>query len=92
MTDLTLSGLSVPLRVLRLLAADFPGLPAPTVNVSTVFPERLELALHDDFAAFEAWRTALGIDPGAVSYGERGGCRTRVLSVTADYAGALVRL
>ncbi|MGW6460522.1 hypothetical protein ACWF94_32125 [Streptomyces sp. NPDC055078] len=92
MSGLTLSGLDSPLRVLRLLVADFSGLPAPSVAVSDITPNRLELSFYDDFAAFETWRAALNFDPGAVSYGEQRGGRTRVLSVTAEYAGASVRL
>ncbi|EGX54417.1 hypothetical protein SZN_38058, partial [Streptomyces zinciresistens K42] len=43
---LTLDGLSVPLGALRLLAVDFPDLPAPVVDVSSLYPERLSLSLH----------------------------------------------
>ncbi|WP_405789670.1 hypothetical protein OG753_21305 [Streptomyces sp. NBC_00029] len=88
----TLSSLDAPLRVLRLFAAEFPHLPAPCVRVTTIFPGRLELSFHDDFAGFEAWRDALGIAPESVSHGVQGGGCTRVLEAESDYAGALLRL
>ncbi|WP_326729317.1 hypothetical protein [Streptomyces phaeochromogenes] len=90
--NLTLDDLAVPLRALRLLATDFGHLPAPSVQVSTVYPERLELAFHDDLPGFEMWREALGIVPDAVTYREQGDGRTRVLRASVDHAGAVVRL
>ncbi|MFD5784807.1 hypothetical protein [Streptomyces sp. NPDC126933] len=92
MSAQTMSDVAVPLRALRLLAADFPALPAATVGVSTIFPDRLDVSFHDDFGAFEAWRSALGIDPATVTYGEQSGGRTRVLTAWADYVGARLRL
>ncbi|WP_431041448.1 hypothetical protein ACQUSR_05775 [Streptomyces sp. P1-3] len=92
MSTLTLRELEVPLRALRLLSAEFAGLPAPNVAVSTIYPKMLELAFHDDLGAFEAWRAALRIEPHEVGYGEQGGGTTRVLEVETDYAGARLRL
>ncbi|MGW6743243.1 hypothetical protein ACWGDX_21380 [Streptomyces sp. NPDC055025] len=92
MSTPTMTDIAAPLAALRLLAADFPTLPAASVGVSTIFPNRLELSFHGDFAAFEAWRSALGIDSGTVAYGEQSGGRTRVLTVWGDYAGARLRL
>lgn len=89
---LTVADLAVPLRGLRLLAADFGHMPAPSVQVSTVYPERLELTFYDDLPGFEAWREALGIAPDAVTYREQSDGRARVLRTTVDYAGAVVRL
>ncbi|MCQ6253280.1 hypothetical protein [Streptomyces malaysiensis] len=95
---LTLDELAVPLRALRLLAADFGHLPAPCAHVSTIYPNRLELSFHDDavkdkaLADFEAWRDALGITPDTVDCREQGGGRTRALTLTANYAGAELRL
>ncbi|MDP9609594.1 hypothetical protein [Streptomyces demainii] len=90
---LALDDLAVPLRVLRLLAADFGHLPAPEeIYVSTIYPDRLELRFHDDLANFEAWRDALGIVPDHVVYREQGGGRTRVLKASGDYAGAVLEL
>jgi hypothetical protein len=96
---LTLEGLSVPLRALRLLAVDFGHLPAPLVHVSPVDARRLELSLHDvdpggvaAFAAFEAWRTALGITPEAVTYHVQDNGLTRVLRAAGVFAGVEVML
>ncbi|MEU9345170.1 hypothetical protein AB0D74_28605 [Streptomyces sp. NPDC048278] len=89
--ELTLDGLAVPLRVLRLLAADFGHLPAPDVDLSPVFPDRLELRFHDGLADFETWRAALGITPDDVTYREQSG-DTCVLKASVDYAGAVLEL
>jgi hypothetical protein len=85
---LTLDDLAVPLRALRLLAADFGHLPAPSVDVSTIYPDRLKLTFYDDLSGFEAWREALGIAPDAVGYREQSDGCTRVLKATAGHAGA----
>jgi len=90
--NLTLDDVTVPLRTLRLLASDFGHLPAPTVSISPIYPERLELAFHDDLPGFEMWREALGIVPDAVTYREQSDGRTRVLRASVDHAGAVVRL
>ncbi len=88
----TLDDLTVPMRALRLLAADFGHLPAPTVSISPIYPERLELSLHSGLPGFEAWREALGIAPDVVLYREQSDGRTRVLRAVAAYAGAVVEL
>lgn len=90
--DLTLGGLAVALRALRLLAVDFSHLPAPDVHASPVFPDRLELSFHCGLPDFEVWREALGISPDAVVYREQGDGRTRVLKASADFAGAALEL
>ena len=89
---LTLDDLAAPLLVLRLLAMDFGHLPAPSVRVSTIYPEQLELTFYGDLPGFEVWREALGIAPDAVTYREQSDGRTRVLRTTVDYAGAVVLL
>ncbi|MFJ3962039.1 hypothetical protein [Streptomyces sp. NPDC090036] len=86
------SALGGPLRVLRLLAVDHPHLPAPCVSVSTVTPDLLELSFHDDLAGFEAWREALGIDPGSVSHRVHAHGGTRVLKAETQFAGAWLHL
>ncbi|MBT2454017.1 hypothetical protein [Streptomyces sp. ISL-86] len=83
--------LSAPLLVLRLFASEFPHLPAPGVSVSTVYPDRLELSFHNDFAGFEAWRDVLGIAPENVSFHVQDG-RARVLKTETHYAGAWLLL
>ncbi|WP_148588849.1 hypothetical protein [Streptomyces sp. WAC01526] len=92
MSNQTMSDIAAPLRLLRLLAADFPDLPAMNVDVSTIFPDQLELVSHDDFGAFEAWRSVLGIQPETVTYGEQSEGRTRVLRAAVDYGGARLSL
>ncbi|MEU4099249.1 hypothetical protein AB0F16_01110 [Streptomyces tanashiensis] len=92
MSPLTLADLSAPLMALRMLGAEFPHLPAPCVAVSTVYPERLELSLHDDFAGFEAWREALNIAPESVVHRVQVGGQTGVLRVHATFAGAELEL
>ncbi|AZQ72771.1 hypothetical protein EKH77_17460 [Streptomyces luteoverticillatus] len=82
---LTLGGLAV--APLHKLAVTFGYLPAPTVWMSPIDPERLELAFHDELDAFEAWREALDIAPDAVAYGTQADGRTRVLSASTTYAG-----
>ncbi|MDW4907447.1 hypothetical protein RB628_19345 [Streptomyces sp. ADMS] len=89
---LTLDGLAVALRALRLLTVDFGHLPAPDMQVSTIYPDRLRLRFHDDLSAFEAWRDALGAAPAAVAYGVQSDGRTCVLTTTADFAGAVLEL
>ncbi|MFI9825485.1 hypothetical protein ACIHFC_34355 [Streptomyces sp. NPDC052013] len=90
--NLMLNDLAVPLRALRLLAVDFSHLPAPDVQVSPIYPNRLELRFHSGLPDFEVWREALGIPPGEVVYREQGEGRTRVLKASADFAGAALEL
>jgi hypothetical protein len=90
--NLTLDDLVMPVRVLRLLAADFGHLPAPTVGISPIYPDRLELSLHSGLPGFEAWREALDIAPEDVNYRVQGDGRTRVLRSTAAYAGVELEL
>lgn len=59
----TFADLSAPFALLRLLAADHPDLPAVTVLISRHAPDRLSLEVHNDLAAFEAWRDVLNIAP-----------------------------
>ncbi|GAA3865733.1 hypothetical protein [Streptomyces lannensis] len=93
---LALDGLSVPLRVLRLLAIDFPHLTAPNVDVSPLYPQVLRLSLHesscDSFAAFESCRRALGIEPATVDFHTQSDGRTAVLKGCGVYGGADIEL
>ena len=89
---LTLDDLSVPLQALRLLATDFWHLPAPEVDVTSIYPNRLKLRFHRDLADFEAWREALGIAPNAVRHGTQEGGHTRVLRADTQCAGAELEL
>ncbi|MEU0782826.1 hypothetical protein ABZ341_14735 [Streptomyces sp. NPDC006173] len=88
---LTLEGLSAPLLALRLLALDFPHLPAPVVDMSSIYPDRLALSFHESqgaFTAFEAWRAALGIAPSAVEFHVQCDHLTGVLTARGKYGGA----
>ncbi|MFE7842561.1 hypothetical protein ACFU53_42815 [Streptomyces sp. NPDC057474] len=89
---LTLDGLAAPLRVLRLLAADFGHLPAPSVDLSYIYPERLTLRFHDGLDAFEAWREALAVPAECVTHQVQSHGMTRVLEASTVYAGAEVHL
>ncbi|MFE9886815.1 hypothetical protein [Streptomyces scopuliridis] len=88
----TLADLSAPLTALRLVAVDHPGLPAADVQVSPIYPTLLRIALHDNFADFEAWREALHIDPAAVGHRTQGDGTTAVLKARAEFAGADVEI
>jgi len=85
---LALSALSAPLTALRLLATEHADLPAGQIRLSDLFPEQLDVSLHDDLGAFETWRAALGIAPDLVTCGVQSSTRTRVLKAVIDYAGA----
>ncbi|ROV69172.1 hypothetical protein [Streptomyces globisporus] len=88
----TMSGLSAAVTALASLMARFPDLPAVDVHVSTIFPDQLELSAHNDLAAFEAWREALDITPGAVVHKVQSRGTTRVLDAHAVFTGARLRL
>ncbi|MEU8994098.1 hypothetical protein AB0C95_04625 [Streptomyces caniferus] len=87
-----LSALAAPLLLLRLFTAEYPHLPAPCLDVSTVYPDLLTLSFHNDLGGFEAWRDALGIAAGSVSHHVQGDGRTQVLEAKADCAGARLHL
>ncbi|MEU0254483.1 hypothetical protein ABZ299_18660 [Streptomyces sp. NPDC006184] len=89
---LALDDLAAALRALRLLAMDFGHLPAPDVQVSTIYPDRLKLTFHNGLDDFEVWRQALEISPQDVVYREQNTGRTRVLNTVAAYAGAVLEL
>ncbi|MFJ8800957.1 hypothetical protein [Streptomyces sp. NPDC102487] len=90
--NLTLDDLVVPLCALRLLAVDFGHLPAPSVSISPIYPDRLELSLHSGLPGFEAWREALAIAPEDVNYHVQSDGRTCVLRSTGAYAGVELEL
>jgi hypothetical protein len=80
------------MALMRLLAADHPALPAPHVGISAHYPHRLNLSIHGDLAAFEAWREALGVAPEAVRRNTQSGGMTLVLTASATIADAHVEL
>ncbi|AYN40705.1 hypothetical protein D9753_19465 [Streptomyces dangxiongensis] len=89
---LTLDDLAGALRALRLLAMDFGHLPAPDVQVSPLYPDRLSLTFHHGLDDFEVWRQALKIRPEGVIYREQSTGRTRVLNTFTTFAGAVLEL
>ncbi|MGW2416431.1 hypothetical protein ACWCV5_30285 [Streptomyces tubercidicus] len=92
MSTPTLSALGAPLRLLRVFSVEYPHLPAPCLDVSTIYPDLLTLSFHDDLGGFEAWRDALSIAAESVSHHAQCDGRTRVLEARADYAGARLHL
>ncbi|MFD7878956.1 hypothetical protein ACFV5G_33505 [Streptomyces sp. NPDC059766] len=90
-----LHSLSAPLATLRLLTVDFPHLLAPNIDANPLYPNQLSLSWHDfngGFAAFEAWRSALGIHPDAVTFHVQRDGQTGVLEAQAAYGGADIEL
>ncbi|MFD5424462.1 hypothetical protein [Streptomyces sp. NPDC127084] len=92
MSTQTFAHLSAPLLALRQLVVEFGHLPAPCVSVSTIYPNVLELALHNGFADFEAWREALAICPDEVVHRVHGDAGTGALEGHAVFAGVRLRL
>ncbi|MGC4907492.1 hypothetical protein ACLQ2J_17410 [Streptomyces cyaneofuscatus] len=88
----TVGDLSATVTALASLMARFPDLPGVAVRITTVYPDLLELAVHDDLAAFEAWREALNIAPEDVVHGVQSEGTTRVLDVHTVLMGARLRL
>ncbi len=84
--------LAAPLAALRLLAMDFAELPAPSVKISPLFPNQLELSLYDDLGLFETWRAALGIAAADVEFRELDAGRLWALRASCAFAGAELRL
>ncbi|WP_329033800.1 hypothetical protein OIE71_15990 [Streptomyces sp. NBC_01725] len=90
MNALSLADLSVPLRALRTLAVEFADLPAVDVQVSPIYPDLLNLALHHNLPGFEVWRAALDISPDAVAW--HGDAGMFWLEGKTVFAGAHVHL
>lgn len=87
-----LSAMAAPLMALRIFEDRYRHLPAPCVSISTVYPNVLELAFHDDLDGFEIWCVALGIPSRNVSHGVQSGGLTRVLKAETSYSGGIVKL
>ncbi|KOU81328.1 hypothetical protein ADK94_26810 [Streptomyces sp. XY593] len=89
---LTLASLGAPLTALRKLADEYGHLPAPSVSVSTLYPDTLVLTFYDDLAGFETWREALAIPSRNVSHDVQSRGRTRVLEAKTGHADGVVKL
>ena len=90
---MTLTNLAAPIAALCLLTTSrgTASLPAPTVEVTPIYPEQLHLAFHDT-GGFEEWLDALGIDRADVTEAVQSGGTTRVRKAATAYAGADIQL
>jgi hypothetical protein len=88
--QLTLRDVSAPVAALTLLMAGHPDLPAPDIQVSPVYPDRLRLAFHGE--RFDAWLSALRVDLATVTAHTQGDGLTKVRKVTTAYGGAQIKL
>nr|BFD92055.1 hypothetical protein KitaXyl93_34150 [Kitasatospora sp. Xyl93] len=75
------------------------ALPSPAVELREVavsgpgcWEWGVRIALHNDLAAFEQWRTALGLDPAAVDHKHRRGTTLAWLIVPGLLHGVPVEL
>ncbi|MFF4424901.1 hypothetical protein ACFY04_29720 [Streptomyces sp. NPDC001549] len=91
-TPMPLSAMAAPLMALRIFEDRYRHLPVPSVSISKVCPDVLELAFHDDLDGFETWCVALGIPSRKVSHGVQEGGRTLVLRAETTYSGGRVQL
>jgi hypothetical protein len=78
------------LEALAQIAAAFGHLPAACFDIGDVFPDRIDISVHDDLGAFEAWRVALGIPADAVEFGTMTN-RTYLIG-RGSFAGVAVKL
>lgn len=92
---LTVASQARAIRALAFLADRFATLPSTSFTVGTVCgPDGIEEGIHIDLHAcaadFEAWRAALGIDPGGIEYSELSRCQC--LRAYTAYEGVPVQL
>ncbi|WP_052847421.1 hypothetical protein [Streptomyces avicenniae] len=86
MSTETFTGQSPAVTALAAMLAAFGDLPPVSVGLSRHYPGRLDLSLHNDLAAFEEWRAALGLDLAGVEL------VADWLTVTGTWGGAEVKL
>lgn len=87
---ITLAEQRVALDALAQLSAAFGHLPGAHIGLNTIFPNRVDISLHDGLNAFEAWREALGIAAEDVQIQQR---KTAMnLKAVTTFAGATVEL
>ncbi|HEY5835966.1 hypothetical protein [Streptomyces sp.] len=89
-TPTNLAGQHPALSALTQIAVSLGHLPAANIDISSVYPDRLFIRLHDNLGAFEAWRDALGIPADAVFY--RSGASGMTLKAESRYAAATIEL
>lgn len=87
----TLASQKKAIEAAATIARVFPHLPAAQIGVSHVYPDQVEISLHESLADFEAWREALGILPDAVSRKDLA-TEQQHLGATGRFAGAAVVL
>jgi hypothetical protein len=86
----TVAGQGVALGALAQITAAFGHLPAACFDINDVYPDRVQISLHDGLADFELWRTALGIPGADVDYGTLPESMT--LTGFGSFAGAEIKL
>ncbi|MFG3316075.1 hypothetical protein ACGF0C_29315 [Streptomyces albidoflavus] len=86
----TLASLNRRLTVLADLVASHPELPAPNVEICSVFTDRVALAFHESPGSFHQWLTALGIDLHTVQGGA--GNTTAWLAALYEVDGVTLKL
>lgn len=86
----TLADQRPAMDALAQIAAAFEHLPAACFGLGDIYPDRLDISVHDDLGHFEVWRCALGIAVDAVEFGTFG---TKMYLVgRGSFAGATVKL
>jgi hypothetical protein len=86
----TLADQGLALGALAQIIAAFGHLPAACFTLSDVYPDRVQISVHDSLTHFEQWRTALGIPAAAVDYGTLPASMD--LTVFGSFAGAEIKL
>ncbi|MFF8455827.1 hypothetical protein ACF06T_15010 [Streptomyces albidoflavus] len=86
----TLASLDRRLTVLADLVAQHPELPAPNVEICSVFTEQISMAFHESPGAFRQWLTALGVALHTVEGGV--GATTAWLTALYEVDGITLKL
>lgn len=88
--QITVAEQRVALAALAQLSAAFGHLPGAHFSLSTIFPNQVDISLHDGLNDFEPWREALGIPAEDVQIQSR---KTAMnLKAVTTFAGAKVEL
>jgi hypothetical protein len=86
---ITLAQQRTALAALTYMSGAFGHLPGAHFALSTIYPDQVDISLHDGASDFEVWREALGIPTDAVQLKGR---EAPHLKATAAFAGATVEL
>lgn len=92
MTAKTLADQLAALEALVVIGRTFAHMPAVTINLSPIYPDQIDLSIHDDIDAFEQWRAALGIAVEDVDYCQRPGRSHMHLKAKTTFARVTVEL